>query len=580
MPDRVRRERIRLCQPRNDVQVRLPDGRTLCGRPGTPLGRFLESASDSDNDNDGELPVVAGLVGNRLRELDWPVEQDCSVRPVTLAEESGYRLYQASAILLLEAAVRELFPRAKLEVEHSVPFGGLFCELRDHRPFTQKELERIERRMEELVQADEPITRETVSLREALDLFHAAGEEDRLRLFQDYGAEEVCLRRLGPALIPAYGPLLPSTGKIKYFGLLHHPPGFILRLPRRNQLELSPVQRYPKLARVFNEYSRWLKLLGVHDVGALNFALASGRGRELMLVGEALHSQRIAEIAAEICARPEPVRVVLIAGPSSSGKTSFSRRLAVQLLANGRRPFPLSLDDYFLPREDSPHDMEGKPDFEVLEALDLELLNKQLLDLLAGKRVTLPRYDFLRGQSELGPSIRLRREHILLIEGLHGLNPALVPKVPEESIFRIYVSAVAQLRLDRLTRVPTTDTRLIRRIVRDARERGSDAEMTLEQWPSVRRGEERYIFPYQENADAMFNSALPHELAVLKPLAEPLLRQVEPDSPRYPEARRLLRLLSWVQGAPKELVPEESVLREFIGGSVVADFIPSLRDGR
>ncbi len=560
--------RIRFCEPRREVQVRLPDGRVLCGPPGTKLGEFLDRA------NTGELPVVAGLVENRLRELDLPIEHDCFVKPVTLANEPGYRLYQTSAALLLEAAIRELFPEARLEVEHSVPFGGLFCEITGREPFTPEELERIERKMEEFVAADEPITREEVALEEARELFRRAGDNDRLRLFEDYRGEKITLRWLGKAFTPAYGPLLPSAGKIKYFALLHHPPGFILRLPQRKQLDLSPVQKYPKLARVFGEYSRWLKLLRVHDVGALNQALREGRGRELMLVGESLHAQRIAEIAAEIVSRP--VRVVLIAGPSSSGKTSFSRRLAVQLLANGRRPFPLGLDDYFLPRAQSPIGPDGRPDFDALEALNLDLLNEQLVALLAGKRVTLPRYNFITGEPEEGPTVQLKREHILLIEGLHGLNPALVPQVPEESIYRIYVSALTQLRLDRLNRIPTTDTRLVRRIVRDARERGYDAQKTLEQWPSVRRGEERNIFPYQENADTMFNSALPHELAVLKPLAEPLLRQVEPDSPQYPDARRLLRLLNWVHGAPKELVPEESILREFIGGSVVEDFIPTL----
>ncbi|MFQ6118152.1 MAG: nucleoside kinase, partial [Candidatus Bipolaricaulia bacterium] len=502
--------RIEFCELRQDVQVRLPDGRALCGPPGTPLGDFLDKVDT------GELPIVAGLVASRLRELDWRVEHDCAVRPVTLADEPGYRLYQASAILLLEAAVRELFPEARLEVEHSVPFGGLFCELAGREPFTAKELEQIVRGMRELVELDEPITRETVPLEEALRWFRVAGEEDRERLFQGYSSEEVRLCRLGPALTPAYGPLLSSAGKIRYFALCPHPPGFILRLPQRQKLELSPVQRYPKLAKVFNEYSRWLDLLRVHDVGALNRALRGGRGRELMLVGESLHAQRISEIAAEIVARP--VRVVLIAGPSSAGKTSFSRRLAVQLLANGRRPFPLSLDDYFLPRDRSPRDAEGKPDFDALEALDVALLNGQLLALLGGQRVTLPRYNFVSGRREEGLTVRLAREHILLIEGLHGLNPALVPKVPEGNIYRVYVSALTQLRLDRLTRVPTTDTRLIRRIVRDAHERGHDAQATLAQWLSVRRGEERYIFPYQENADTMFNSALPHELAVLRPL--------------------------------------------------------------
>lgn len=565
----VQEKLVRACRPRQDVQVRFPDRQTLCGPLGTPIGQFLERANNS------ELPVVAGLVENHLRELDWPVEHDCAARPLTLADEPGYRLYQASAILLLEAAVRELFPEAKLKVEHSVPFGGLFCELEGREPFTATELERLEQRMHQLAEADEPIAREAVSLDEARRLFREAGEEDRLRLFQIHSMDGVLLRRLGPATIPAYGPLLPSTGKIRHFGLWPHRPGFILRLPQRQRLELSPIQNYAKLARVFGEYGHWLELLGVHDVGALNHALKNGRGRELMLVGESLHAQRIAEIAAEIVARPEPVRLVLIAGPTSSGKTSFSKRLAVQLLANGRRPFPLSLDDYFLPRDRSPQDVEGRPDLEALEALDLALLNEQLLDLLAGRRVTLPRYSFVSGKSEAGPSVQLGREHILLIEGLHGLNPELVPQIAPESLFRVYVSAVAQLRLDRLMRVPTTDTRLIRRIVRDGRERGSDAQRTLVQWPSVRRGEERYVFPYQENADAMFNSALPHELAVLKPLAEPLLRQVEPDSPQYPEARRLLLLLNWIYPCSSELVPEESILREFIGGSVVADFIPA-----
>lgn len=297
----------------------------------------------------------------------------------------------------------------------------------------------------------------------------------------------------------------------------------------------------------------------------------------MMLVGESLHAQRITEIASQIINCPRPVSVVLIAGPSSAGKTSFSRRLAVQLLANGRRPFPLSLDDYFLPRAQSPRDAQGKPQFDMLEALDLELLNEQLMGLLEGRQLVLPRYNFVAGEREEGMTVQLGGEHVLLIEGLHGLNPELVPQIPDEHIFRVYVSALTQLRLDRLTRIPTTDTRLIRRIIRDARDRGYGAQATLEGWPGVRRGEEQNIFPFQENADAMFNSALPHELAVLKPQAEPLLRQVEPDSLQYPEARRLLGLLGWLRPCALDPVPEESILREFIGGSIVADFTPALR---
>jgi len=556
------------CPPRCDVQVRLPDGRALCGKPGTPLGEFLDT-SDS-----GELPVLAGLVENHLRELDWPVEHDCAAQPISLAEEPGYRLYQASAILLLEAAIRELFPEARLEVEHSVPFGGLFCEISHRKALTSDELNEIERRMGTFAASNEPIGRDTMSLEEALQRFREEGDVGRLRLFENHGKGKITLRLLGKAAIPSYTPLLPSAGRILHFGLCLHSPGFILRLPQRKRLELSPVQEYPKLARVFAEYSRHLSLLGVQDTGALNAALRSGRGRELMLIGESLHAQRIAEIAHQIIGREEHIRVVLIAGPSSAGKTSFAKRLAVQLLSNGRRPFPLSLDDYFLPRVRSPRDPSGKPDFDSLAALDIRLLNEHLLDLLAGEPVSLPHYNFRTGEREKGASVRLGREHVLLIEGLHGLNPSLVPRIPQESIFRIYVSALTQLRLDRVTRIPTTDTRVIRRIVRDAEQRGHNAQQTLELWPSVRCGEERNIFPYQENVDAMFNSAMPHELSVLRPLAEPQLRQVEPDSPEYPEARRLLDLLTWFDPCGLEFVPGESILREFAGGSVVVDFVP------
>ena len=308
----------------------------------------------------------------------------------------------------------------------------------------------------------------------------------------------------------------------------------------------------------------------------MNQALAKGRAREIVLVAEALHTQRIAEITSNVVARRGQVRLIAIAGPSSSGKTTFARRLTIQLLANGLRPFPVSIDDYFLSREETPRDAKGNYDFENLHALDLALFNADLLALMNQERVTLPRYNFEKGIREEGPTVTLSKDHVLLIEGIHGLNPSLVPQIPPERIYRIYVSALTQLKLDRLNRVPTTDTRLIRRIVRDARTRGYSAWETVARWGSVQRGEDRNIFPYQEQADIMFNSALAYELAVLKAMVEPLLRQVEPGTPEYVEARRLLTFLEWFHPADPALVPEDSILREFIGGSVVSDFVPQL----
>jgi uridine kinase len=326
---------------------------------------------------------------------------------------------------------------------------------------------------------------------------------------------------------------------------------------------------------VFREYGAWLNLLGVSDMDSLNQALTLGRARELILVAEALHAQRIAEIATQIAARRAQVRLIAIAGPSSSGKTTFARRLAVQLLANGMRPFPLSLDDYFVSRDETPHDANGEYDYENVHALDLALLNDHLVALMNGESVNLPRYNFQTGEREKGASVQLSPDHVLLIEGIHGLNPQLA-QVSNEKVFRIYISALTQLKLDRLNRVPTTDTRLIRRIVRDAQTRGYSARDTIARWDSVRRGEERNIFPHQEQADVMFNSALVYELAALKPLVEPLLQQVLPGTPEYIEAQRLISFLKWFKPCETRFVPEVSILREFIGGSVLEDFIPQL----
>ncbi|MDE3089120.1 MAG: nucleoside kinase [Chloroflexota bacterium] len=561
---------IEECEHRKDVQARFPDGRVFSGPAGTRLESFVRAALLPQS-----IPVVAALVNGRLADLTEPVIVDVDVEPVSLGAEDGMRIYQRSLILLMEVAARELF-QVHMDVDYSLTYGGLYCHAQE-RALTEKEVTQIEARMRAIFAEDAPIGREVVRIDDAIAGFQSQGDAAQVRLLSQANRKEVTLCSLHDVKDYFFGRLLvPSAGYLRQFAVYPYPPGLALQFPQRTRpISLEPPQRSPKLTAVSEQYGQWLSLLGVPDVGALNQALAQSRAREIVLVAEALHEQRIAEIATSIAARKR-VRLIAIAGPSSSGKTTFARRLTIQLLANGLRPFPISLDDYFVAREETPRDVWGNYDYENLHALDLSLFNEQLLALMNGERVTLPRYDFEQGDRQEGPAVQLSSEHVLLIEGIHGLNPNLVPKIPAERVYRIYVSALTQLKLSRLNRISTTDTRLIRRIVRDARARGYNARDTIARWESVRRGEDRNIFPYQEQADIMFNSALVFELAVLKPLAEPLLRQVEPGTPEYVEARRLLMFLEWFSPCDASLVPETSILREFIGGSVVSDFVPHL----
>jgi uridine kinase len=370
-----------------------------------------------------------------------------------------------------------------------------------------------------------------------------------------------------------HGYMVPSTSYLRWFDLHATNGGFTLRFPRRHApTELQPPANYPKLLKTFRQYGDWLARLGIDNVGALNDAIQAGREHEIILVSEALHEQYISDIARQIAERQGQSPLVLVAGPSSSGKTTFSRRLTVQLLARGISPYPLELDNYFVDRDKTPRDELGNFDFEAIEALDLSLLAEHLQGLVAGEKVQMPRYNFKTGLSEPGEVVQLQRGQILILEGIHGLNPRLIPETLSGQAFRVYVSALTQINLDRHNRVSTTDTRLIRRIVRDARERGYTARDTISRWESVRRGEKRYIFPYQENADIMFNSALVYELAGLKPLAEPLLRQVPRSTPEYIESKRLLAFLEWFLPIDIDLIPENSIAREFLGGSILKEF--------
>ena len=559
---------IQPAQPRETAQVWLDDGRVFEGPVGTPLEEFIRAGG-----SDPQAPTVAALIDNELRELTYRVETDVEVTPITMAHSDGFRIYRRSLAFLLVTAVHELFPQATVYIDHSLTFGGYYCHIQGREPFSAGELVQIEARMREIVQADDPIRKSRVPLNDAVALFHARGDEDKVRLLNRRRKVYLTLYNLRGFRDYFHGYMVPSTGYLTVFALQAYPPGFALRFPRTTPtMKLQPVVEYPKLLSVYREYGQWMELMGVSDVGCLNEAIAGERARETVLVAEALHEQRIARIADEIAARQGQVRLVLIAGPSSSGKTTFSKRLSIQLLANGLRPFALELDNYFVERENTPRDEQGEYDFEHLGSLDVGLFNDHLLRLLEGQEVTLPSYDFKTGRREVGQTVRLHPDHIIIIEGIHGLNPDLVPNVPPGVTYRIYVSALTQLNIDKHNRVPTTDTRLVRRIVRDAAYRGYSARQTIDRWGSVRRGEKRWIFPYQEHADVMFNSAQLYELAVLKAFAEPLLLQVEPGTRAYVEAKRLLAFLEWFEPLAPDLVPDNSILLEFVGGSILRDF--------
>jgi uridine kinase len=500
---------------------------------------------------------------------------DSKVKPLAMDTTDGMRFYRRSLTFLLATACEELYPDASLEIDHSIASGGYYCEVTGRPPFTEAELTRLEARMRELVEANLPFAKSIVPLNEVIKDFMEKGYDDKVRLLANRKKPHLVIYQLNAFRDYHHGYMVPTTGYLKWFALQRTEDGFTLRFPQRHRpVELLPIPEYNKLLATFLQYGDWLTTLGVPDVGALNEAIVAGRAPEVILVSEALHEGRIAETAVRIARRWEQVRLILIAGPSASGKTTFSRRLSIQLLARGLSPFPIELDNFFVDREMSPVDESGELDYESLHALDLERLNHDLRLLIDGKKARLPKYNFISGQQQEGEAYQLTPDQIILLEGIHGLSPELIPEIPVENTYRIYVSALTQLNLDRYNRVSTTDTRLIRRIVRDAAQRGYSAAETIRRWESVRRGENDSIFPFQENADVMFNSALVYEGSALAPLAEPLLRQVPFGTVEHVEAKRLLAFLEWFLPLDVELIPDNSILREFIGGSILQDFVP------
>jgi len=559
-------EEIKLVPPRSSVEIHLPDGRVLSGPRDAKVEDFLTTLDLPD-------PLVAAIVNGNLRELTYPIDMDSRVIPVTMSMPDGARIYRRSLTFLLEMAFSDLYPDAQLFVDHSVASGGYYCQVSGRLPLFESELEALKKHMRDLVEANLPFIRKQVPLQEAIEYFRERGYDDKVNLLKHRTKNYLTLYQLGERMGYHHGYMVPSTGYLRWFDLMNVEAGFTLRYPRRhNPTELLPMPEYPKLLGAFLQYGDWLAKLGIDNVGSLNDAIEGGRSDQIILVSEAFHENHLARIANQIGEKLERSRVILIAGPSSAGKTTTSRRLTVQLLALGISPFPLELDNYFLDRDKTPPGEDGKPDFEAIEALDLPLLSEHLQLLIQGAEVQLPRYNFKMGMREDGEVIRLKDGQPIILEGIHGIDPRLIPSSISEKAYRIYVSALTQLNLDRHNRVSTTDTRLIRRIVRDARERGYSAAQTISNWESVRRGEKRHIFPYQENADVMFNSALAYELAALKPYAEPLLRQVQHGTPEYIEAKRLLAFLEWFLPLDITLVPQTSIVREFIGGSILKNF--------
>jgi uridine kinase len=550
------------------VEIQLPESRTISGPRGAQVQDFLKLL-----DNPEDPPIVGAIINSELRELTYRINMDSKVSPVTMAEADGMRFYRRSLTFLLEAVFESMFPQAQVRIDHSVSSGGYFCQVTGREPLSGQEIARLEEKMHSLAAQDLHFERSEMPIEEAIEYFRSNGVEDKVRLLAHRKKDYVTIYELCGHKDYHHGYMVPSTGYLKWFGLAPTGEGFTLRFPRRHlPTQLLPLPEYPKLLATFHQYGSWLDKLGIANVGALNDAIQAGRAREVILVSEALHEGRVAEIAAQIADRSHEIKVILIAGPSASGKTTFSKRLSIQLLARGISPFPMELDNYFIDRDLTPRDENGEFDFESILALDRKRLSTDVLSLIAGEEVQLPHYNFITGLREVGDKVRLAPGEIIILEGIHGLNQELLPGLDPKQTFRIYSSALTQLNLDRHNRVSTTDTRLIRRIVRDARERGYSARETIRRWESVRRGEKRYIFPYQENADVMFNSALVFELAALKPLAEPLIRQVPFGRPEYVEAKRLLAFLEWFLALNYDLIPNNSILREFTGGSILKEF--------
>jgi len=529
---------------------------------GTPVSAVVPDELDG-------APVLGALVSNRLVGLDLPLHSDATVVPVTQRDRQGESILFRSACLLLYEAAAGLYPEARLVIGQSLA-NGYYFDFDGPPELTGEVLESLQERMKAIIAENRRFTRKTYDVSEAEAYFRRNGYLDKVQLLATWRSSTVNLLSLGLFRDIAHGPVVVSTAKIKSFELVSYPPGLVLRFPRPEQDLPAAPQQQPLLFTAYKETREWNERLGVEHVGDLNRRCLDGSITEIIRVAEGFHEKKIAQLADAIAAEDGRIRVVLMAGPSSSGKTTTAKRLSVQLLVNGIRPVALGMDDYYVDRDKTPQHPDGSYDFEAVEALDLPLFNQHLADLLAGKEVRVPRFDFHTGkrtpESTWHP-MRLGAHEVLLIEGIHGLNPRISESVADEHKYRIYLSALTQLCIDDHNRIFTSDSRLVRRIVRDRLFRGYSASRTLGMWPSVRAGERKHIYPFQETADMMFNSALVYEPAVLKVYAQRFLMEVPRTDPGYPEAYRLLHFFRLFVPIFRDDVPQNSILREFIGGS-------------
>lgn len=533
-----------------------------------PAGTLFETiAADVQQEYDHDIVLVS--VNGRLRELEKRLAADAELSFYTTADPAGCQAYRRSLTMLLMKAVYKVAGHdavTRAQVQHSIS-SGYYCTIEGSVTVDEKFLEAVKTKMREYVEKKLPIKKTNVSTDKALRIFHEHKMYDKERLFRYRRASRVNLYSIGDFEDYYYGYMVPHTGYLKYFDLYLYDEGFVLQFPAMAEPErVPPFKPQHKIFQVLKEATQWSDMLGISTVGELNDCISRGGMQHLIMTQEALQERKIAEIASRIADDPGK-KFIMIAGPSSSGKTTFSHRLSIQLSAAGLKPHPIAVDNYFVEREMTPRDENGDYNFECLGAIDIELFNRQMCELLSGKTVEIPNFNFKTGKKEYhGDYLTLGEEDILVIEGIHCLNDALSHSLPKESKFKIYISALTQLNVDEHNRIPTTDGRLIRRMVRDARTRGASAAKTIAMWPSVRRGEEENIFPYQEDADVMFNSALIYELSVLKQYAEPILFGIDRDAPEYLEAKRLLKFLDYFLGVDSTVIPDNSLLREFIGG--------------
>ena len=549
---------LQICCKNNNIIKNIPIGSSLL---------------DIYNDFNLEMPygVVSAKVNNRTEGLNFRVYNNKDVEFMDVRESSGMRTYVRSLCFVLCKAVEEIFPDGRILLEHPIS-KGYFCNLKIGRPITLEDVSRIKQRMMEIIVEDIPYHRIECHTTEAVRLFSERNMMDKVKLLETSGSLYTYYYTLGDTIDYYYGSLLPSTGYLKVFEIVKYYDGVLLRIPNKNNpLVLEEVIKQEKMLEVFKEYLHWLDIMELSNVGDFNVACNEGFATDLINVSEALQEKKISHIADDIYNRGkngDRVKMVLISGPSSSGKTTFSKRLSIQLMTNGLHPFPISLDNYFVNREETPRDENGNYDYESLYALDLKFFNEQLQALLRGEEVELPRFNFSTGKREFkGDKLKIHENTILILEGIHALNPELTPQIPDANKYKVYVSALTTISLDDHNWIPTTDNRLLRRIIRDFNYRGYSAQETISRWPSVRAGEDKWIFPYQENADAMFNSALLFEFAVLRRYAEPILNAVPRNCPEYSEAYRLLKFIKYFVPVQDKEIPPTSLLREFLGGS-------------